>query len=66
MVCPVTPDPNSRHPRIDRRPKDSDDREAELRDEIRRGYWDPPAEFDDQGPDGHGWAPDPYPGGGLV
>jgi hypothetical protein len=39
---------------------------AEDQAAIRLGYWDPPAEFDDPGPDGMGWAPDPFPGGSIV
>lgn len=39
---------------------------AEYETEARAGYWDPPAQFDDPGPGGHGWAPDPFPGGGLI
>lgn len=31
---------------------------AEAAAEARDGRWDPPAEFDDPGPDGYGWAPD--------
>ena len=39
---------------------------AELAEQDRAGYWDPPAEFDVPAPTHHGWAPDPYPGGGLI
>lgn len=39
---------------------------AEYEQEARAGYWDPPAEFDTPSPTGNGWAPDPFPGGGLI
>ncbi|MGH2875330.1 MAG: hypothetical protein ACRDLV_03650 [Solirubrobacteraceae bacterium] len=39
---------------------------AELAAEARAGLWELAAEFDSQGPGGYGWAPDPYPDGGLI
>lgn len=42
------------------------ERAAEYLAECRADWWDPPAQFDDAGPDGHGWAPDPFPGGSLI
>lgn len=32
---------------------------AEREAEERAGYWDPPARFDDAGPEGFGWGIDP-------
>lgn len=42
-----------------------DEHKAELREEIRRGWWDPPNDPREKGA-GYGWAPDPYPDSGLV
>jgi hypothetical protein len=37
---------------------------AEDQQAQRAGYWDPP--INDPGPDGYGWTPEPFPGGGLI
>ena len=43
------------------------EREAEDRYEARRGYRNPLGEHaEDDGPDGYGWSPDPYPNGGII
>lgn len=39
---------------------------AEDQQALRSGYWDPPTRLDDPGPAGVGWAPEPYPDGGLI
>jgi hypothetical protein len=42
------------------------ERQAEYEAEARAGYWDPPARFDDPGPDGMGWSPEPYPDSAVI
>lgn len=44
----------------------AEEHRAEYEAQARAGWWDPPSEFADPGPDGMGWAPDPFPGGSIV
>jgi hypothetical protein len=40
------------------------ERQAEYEAEARAGHWDPPG--DDTGPDGYGWAPNPFPDSAVI
>ena len=39
---------------------------AEMAEQDRAGYWDPPVQFDPPSPAGHGWAPEPYGDGCVI